>query len=74
MLSAIASKQPANGISAVAIAVADQSMFTLRAAIAAGWIDWARAAADLDLRSLYSRPDFQQLVFDRLFPRDAFAR
>lgn len=71
---AIARHLPARRHFATEVGVADQSILTLREASAAGWTNWAHTAVDPDLRSLYSRPDFQELAFDRVFPRDAFAR
>ena len=57
--------------------LADAAMTLLRAAMAAGWSDAARTAADPDLAPLRDRPDFRALVaalWDRAMPADPFAR
>ena len=52
---------------------ADEAMAYLRQAIAAGWSDWGLTATDTDLKPLHVRRDFQETVFDRNIPAEAFA-
>jgi hypothetical protein len=51
-------------------------MTKLRAAVAAGSLDFAHVQVDTDLDALRSRPDFQLLIMDmmdRAMPSDPFA-
>jgi hypothetical protein len=51
----------------------DEAMAYLKRAIAAGWSDWGRTATEPDLKPLHGRRDFQEIVFDRIFPAMPFA-
>ena len=51
----------------------DEAMAYLKQAIAAGWSDWGHTATDPDLKPLHGRRDFQEIVFDRIFPAMPFA-
>jgi hypothetical protein len=55
-------------------ALSEEALAVLIAANTAGWSDWVHTARDPDLIPLHGRRDFQELVFDRLMPADAFAR
>jgi tetratricopeptide (TPR) repeat protein len=54
-------------------AYADEAMAYLKQAIAAGWSDLGRTATVPDLKPLHGRRDFQEIVFDRIFPAMPFA-
>jgi hypothetical protein len=50
---------------------ADDAMAALGRAVAAGWSDWKQTSQDEDLKALRGRPDFQELLRDRLKPKAA---
>jgi tetratricopeptide (TPR) repeat protein len=51
----------------------DEAMAYLKQAIAAGWSNLGRTATNPDLKRLHPRRDFQEIVFDRIFPAMPFA-
>jgi serine/threonine-protein kinase len=51
----------------------DEAMIVLRRAAAAGWDHRAHAISDPNLKSLHSRRDFQEFVFNHGFPDNPFA-
>jgi tetratricopeptide (TPR) repeat protein len=52
----------------------DLAMDTLRPALSSGATTIAKVQADRDFAPLWPRKDFQVLVYDPIFPTDAFAR
>ena len=68
------SAQPGSGVSAAEGRLeADRAMHWLRAAIAAGFRDYAHMRTDADLDPLRPRPDFGLLMLDVAFPAEPFA-
>jgi serine/threonine-protein kinase len=73
-LSALAD-QATSGLTATeGRAAADEAMASLHRAVSLGWRDPSSLAADPDLVSIRSRPDFQMLRLDVSFPVEPFAR
>ena len=55
-------------------AEADKAMESLRRAVTAGWTRADHMRIDTDLDPIRSRPDFQLLIMDLVWPVDPFAR
>jgi eukaryotic-like serine/threonine-protein kinase len=67
--------RPGSGVSpADARAEADRAMTSLQQAVSGGFGALRNARGDPSLDPLRSRPDFQLLLMDLLFPKDPFAR
>jgi serine/threonine-protein kinase len=68
-------RESGSGLSAAASdAAAEEAIESLKQAAASGWRDPAWMRRDPDLDPIRSRPEFQLLLMDLVFPVDPFAR
>ena len=74
LLSGVASDAGSGLTAADGQAEADKAMKSLRRAVAAGWQRAGHMRADTDLDPIRSRPDFQLLMMDLVFPTKPFTQ